>query len=68
MNSKFLNLKFNIEFTITCPYERKSIGRPGSKSCVILVPFIDRCGIIGHFRVPLSLSFKANLSAKFLLW
>ena len=24
--------------------------------------------VIGHFRVPFSLSFKASLSAKFLLW
>ena len=24
--------------------------------------------LIGHFRVPISLSFKASLSAKFLLW
>ena len=32
------------------------------------VPVIISPLSTAHFRVPLSLSFKANLSAKFLLW
>ena len=30
-------LKFNTEFTIICPYWKKNTGRPGSKSCTVLV-------------------------------
>ena len=41
----FPTLKFNTEFTIICPYWRESIGRPRSKSCIVLVPFIDSCKI-----------------------
>ena len=41
-------MKFNTEFTIICSYWRTSIGRPGSKSCIVLVPFIDSCKIIGE--------------------
>ena len=32
------------------------------------VPFTGFKNLIGHFRVRLNLSFKASLSAKFLLW
>ena len=46
--SSLCTFKFNTEFTIICRYYRKSIGRPGGKSCIILVPFIDRCEIIGE--------------------
>ena len=31
-----------------CPYWRESIGRPRSKSCIVLVQFIDSCKIIGE--------------------
>ena len=44
----FLHLKFNTEFTIICPYWRKSKGRPGSKSCIVVVSFIHTCKIIGE--------------------
>ena len=44
----FCTLKFDTEFTIICPYWRESIGRPRSKSCIVLVPFIDSCKIIGE--------------------
>ena len=33
-------MKFNTEFAIICPYWRKGIGRPGSKSCIVLVPLL----------------------------
>ena len=38
-------MKFNTEFTIICPYWRKSIGRLGSKFCIAFLPFIDSCKI-----------------------
>ena len=42
-------LKFNTKFTIICPYLRKSKGRPGSKSCIVLVTFIDKAILHGNF-------------------
>ena len=51
------------------PYEKLSTRRWGGREYNGLG---GSCRIghfrIGHFRVPFSLSFKASLSAKFLLW